>query len=141
MGAGLLFWTLLEYALHRFAFHGFAPHYQHHADPKDPKYIAAPLWFSLPVAMGLFLAVLALNSWQVASAVATGVLTGYLLYEWVHHRIHRGKRQGWLMHHWRKQHYYHHFRDTEACYGVTTPLWDVVLGTKRPAGPATASRS
>jgi sterol desaturase/sphingolipid hydroxylase (fatty acid hydroxylase superfamily) len=128
--SGLLAWTLLEYAMHRFAFHGFAPHYKHHADPVDPKYILAPLWFSLSAAATLWIgAALLAGSWSLAALLTSGVLAGYLAYEWVHLRIHSQVAGGQLLRSWRKHHYYHHFADDRKCYGVTSPLWDSVFGS------------
>jgi sterol desaturase/sphingolipid hydroxylase (fatty acid hydroxylase superfamily) len=131
-GAGVLLWTLLEYAMHRFAFHGFAPHYQHHAEPREAKYIVTPLWFSVVISAALFALVRALcGSWPLAGGIAAGAIAGYLFYEWLHHRIHRSPANGRLLRLWRKHHYHHHFTDTDVCYGVTSPLWDVVFGTMR----------
>ncbi|MGH9629084.1 MAG: hypothetical protein ACRD7E_12240, partial [Bryobacteraceae bacterium] len=69
---GILIWTLLEYLIHRFAFHGIAPHSRHHADPIDPKYILSPLWLSLSVALiGWVLLALAFGSWGLASLIVS----------------------------------------------------------------------
>jgi sterol desaturase/sphingolipid hydroxylase (fatty acid hydroxylase superfamily) len=128
--AGFLAWSLVEYAMHRFAFHGFAPHYKHHADPVDPEYIVAPLWLSFSAAAALWaIAAFAVGSWAEAALFTAGVLAGYLVYEWVHLRIHAPVAGGKLLRLWRKHHYYHHFADERTSYGVTSPLWDVVFGS------------
>jgi sterol desaturase/sphingolipid hydroxylase (fatty acid hydroxylase superfamily) len=126
---------MIEYLLHRFAFHGFAPHYQHHEDPTDPTHILAPLQLSLPVLAALFILL-----WQlagqalVAALIVAGVLAGYLVYESLHLRIHSTQPGGWLLRALRKQHFYHHFADHSSCYGVTSPVWDLVFRT-RPKAP------
>jgi Fatty acid hydroxylase len=121
--AGLVLWTLLEYLMHRFAFHGFAPHSQHHADPVDAAYILAPLWLSLSVA-----ALLWILFWWLAGRpslfVMAGILAGYLAYETIHLRIHSASPGGPVLRALRKNHYYHHFADARACFGVTSGLWD-----------------
>ena len=137
---GLALWTLVEYLLHRFAFHGFAPHYQHHADPADPKYILAPFRLSLSSIAGLWglASIVAGSIWQAAPVVA-GVVVGYLAYEWVHLRLHSRHRSGWLTRILRKHHFHHHYANDRVCYGVTSPIWDFVLRSVpqgRPARPS-----
>jgi hypothetical protein len=125
---GLLLWTVLEYLIHRFAFHGFAPHWQHHAEPADPKYILAPIWLAGAGASLIWLLFFGLTGSAAFAALAiSGVASGYLAYEWVHLRIHGTKAGGMVMRFLRKQHYYHHFADDTVCYGVTSPLWDCIL--------------
>lgn len=55
IAAGALLWTILEYLMHRFAFHGFAPHGDHHAQPAEAEFLVAPLLLSLPMATAIFL--------------------------------------------------------------------------------------
>lgn len=128
--AGLLTWTLIEYLLHRMAFHGFAPHIEHHADPTDPVYIVAPLRLSLSASAGM-LAVfsLACRSWTAGASILSGVIAGYLAYEAIHLRIHSTAAGGPLLRVLRKHHFYHHFASDRVCYGVTSPVWDWVFGS------------
>jgi sterol desaturase/sphingolipid hydroxylase (fatty acid hydroxylase superfamily) len=129
-GAGLLAWTLIEYLMHRLAFHGFAPHTEHHANPTDRKYILAPLWLSTSGAGVLFgISWLATGSCRAAVTIVCGILAGYLAYELIHLRIHSGKPGGRLLRGLRKHHYYHHFASDRVNYGVTSPLWDIVFRT------------
>ncbi|MBZ5585743.1 MAG: hypothetical protein LAQ30_26820 [Acidobacteriia bacterium] len=75
--AGVLIWTLLEYLIHRFAFHGFAPHWQHHHDPIDPAFILAPLWLSLS-ASGVLWVLLSVAAHSAArgALMAAGIVAG-----------------------------------------------------------------
>ena len=126
--AGLLAWTVLEYLIHRFAFHGFAPHWQHHENPTDPAYILAPLWLSLSAAGALGVGfALALHSGARAALIVAGIVVGYLAYELVHLAIHSPRAGGRFLRTLRKRHYYHHFASDRVCYGVTSPLWDAVF--------------
>jgi cyclopropane-fatty-acyl-phospholipid synthase len=125
---GLLAWTMIEYLLHRLAFHGFAPHSEHHADPTDPVYIVAPLSLSLSSTAVLLAAFsLATRSFAGGTSVVAGVIAGYLGYEAIHLRIHSPAAGGALLRSLRKHHYYHHFASDQVCYGVTSPLWDWVF--------------
>jgi len=128
LASGLLVWTLIEYLKHRLAFHGFAPHSQHHANPTDRAYILAPLWLALSasaVLFGVFTAIA--QSWTAGATMLAGVIAGYLGYEAIHLRIHSGKRGGAVLRVLRKHHAYHHFASDRVCYGVTSPLWDVIF--------------
>ncbi|HEX3746191.1 MAG TPA: sterol desaturase family protein [Bryobacteraceae bacterium] len=136
--AGAMVWTVLEYFLHRLAFHGFAPHSEHHAHPTDPVFIVAPLWLSLSSTV-LMLAAFSLGtrSWTGGASMVAGVIAGYLAYEGIHLRIHSGAAGGPVLRALRKHHYYHHFASDKVCYGVTSPLWDLLLGSM----PSPAERS
>ena len=114
IGAGLFLWTLLEYGIHRFAFHGFLPHYQHHEDPNDTQYITSPLWLSGGTSLLLWaLLRIPAGSWARAGLVQAAIISGYLFYEWLHLRIHANRSGGRLMAALRKRHYYHHFADEQ----------------------------
>ena len=138
---GLLVWTLIEYLLHRLLLHPHpqAPallsvieklHLGHHRDPQDEVKITVPVSGSLPIAGGLLVLFrLTAGSWEVAALLMTGSVAGYLYYEAVHFWIHCGSSGvGWLGQR-RANHFFHHFKDQHRCFGVTTPLWDRLLGT------------
>jgi sterol desaturase/sphingolipid hydroxylase (fatty acid hydroxylase superfamily) len=129
-GAGLAIWTLIEYLMHRLAFHGFAPHTEHHLNPSDRRYILAPLWLSTSGACSLFgILWLSTGWWRTAASIVSGIIAGYLVYELIHLRIHSGKRGGRLLRALRKHHYYHHFASDRVCFGVTSPVWDFIFRT------------
>lgn len=140
--AGLALWSILEYLFHRHVFHIVprAPwllerqqHLQHHRLPSEPAFQVVPLRYSMPIAIGLTASLrLALGTWPAAILIASGVVTGYLGYELVHYWIHMGGRAGSVLRRLRRHHFYHHYRDDERCFGVTTPIWDLVFGTGRP---------
>ena len=139
--AGLLAWTAIEYLLHRFAFHGFAPHWEHHAVPTDPVYIVAPLKLSLSSSAALLvLFSLAARSWMAGASMLAGVIAGYLAYEAIHLRIHSAEPGGTMLRALRRHHYYHHFASDRVCYGVTSPIWDWVWGSLPPRGARSSRR-
>lgn len=131
MLSGILLWTAIEYLMHRYAFHGFAPHWEHHAEPMAEQYILAPLPLSLAVTAGLWAVLwLASRSTALPGLVLAGVWVGYLAYEGIHLRIHSNAAGGSLLRALRRYHYRHHFADDTVHYGVTSPLWDVVFRTR-----------
>lgn len=78
-GVGLLGWSAIEYALHRFVLHGLQPfkrwHVEHHRRPLA--LIGTPTWLSAVLFGGLvgLPAVLWLGRW-LGSALTLGVLVG-----------------------------------------------------------------
>jgi dihydroceramide fatty acyl 2-hydroxylase len=139
---GVLLWTLIEYLMHRFIFHphhridslqrlGDSLHGVHHRRPRDPSQILASASTSIPPSVLILgLLWLATGSPLSSAGVMTGVWAGFLYYEWVHYRIHTTNAEGILAWH-RKRHFHHHFVDELACFGLTSPLWDIVFGTIR----------
>ena len=137
---GLLLWTFVEYAMHRYVFHyqpksgwgkrlHFIVHGVHHDYPKDAKRLVMPPSVSIPLAIffyGIFLLLFGRN----APAAFPGLLFGYLCYDMIHYATHHFtmKRGVWL---WLKQyHMRHHYQDDHVGYGVSSPLWDYVFGTR-----------
>jgi sterol desaturase/sphingolipid hydroxylase (fatty acid hydroxylase superfamily) len=136
--SGWLAWTLTEYLLHRFLFHArldpvraFLVHGYHHVFPNDRMRLVAPPIMSWGPALiiGLLLRLLlGPNLWLTLFA---GMASGYVAYDWIHYYCHHGRPRGGLGKWLRRYHMLHHHRLDHACYGVSSPLWDVVLGTYR----------
>jgi len=144
---GLFVWTFVEYALHRFVFHHpvstpvgrrihFLGHGIHHLDPWDRMRLVFPplaaALIALPVFGLLYLSVL----WTAAplanaAALMAGLLVGYLVYDLSHYYQHHGRPRSrvgkWL----KRYHLEHHHKSPEALYGVSNPLWDILLRTGR----------
>lgn len=133
---GALAFGGLEYAVHRWLFHGLDgrplydyAHGAHHRKPSDMSRIAVPVPHGLVVAAPLLAA-------SVAAGVPSawgGLVAGYLLYERVHFRCHEKKPpRGILRAYWRwaiRNHSRHHYANDRAYYGVTSPVFDWLCGT------------
>ena len=138
---GALIWTLLEYIIHRYAFHyeprtrfgkqlHFIMHGVHHDYPNDAKRLVMPPAVSIPLAVA-FYALFFGTLGRFAPAVSAGFGFGYVCYDTIHYAIHHFpmKRGIWR---WLKQyHLRHHYNDDEAGFGVSSPLWDYVFRTTR----------
>jgi len=139
---GILICTLVEYTMHSWVFHyeprsrwgkqlHFLLHGVHHDYPRDASRLVMPPIVSIPLALvfcGLFFVVFG----RVAPATFAGFLCGYLFYDMVHYATHHFsmKRGLWL---WlKKYHMRHHYDDDHVGYGVSSPLWDYVFGTRAP---------
>jgi cyclopropane-fatty-acyl-phospholipid synthase len=144
VAAGLLSWSIAEYAIHRFVLHGLPPfrqwHEAHHDRPTA--LICAPTLLSASLVVVLvFLPMLALGGLRCAAAFTLGVLLGYLVYTITHHAAHHWRaRQGWLQHRKRWHAMHHHGVGASSHFGVTSDLWDHVFGTAVPRAPTRDSR-
>ncbi len=134
---GAIGWTLLEYVLHRFVFHGRSAkslgareHRRHHAQVD----YFAPWWqkaLAALVTTAIVLPLAALIAGLVSGAAFTlGFILMYLLYEVLHRRAHTHPPHNRYGRWRRKNHFAHHFVDPRLAQGVTTPLWDIVFGTR-----------
>jgi sterol desaturase/sphingolipid hydroxylase (fatty acid hydroxylase superfamily) len=139
--AGLMAWTLAEYAVHRFIFHGLRPysdwHAAHHEQPRalicTPTIVSATLMVTL-----VFLPALALGNLWCASALTLGVSSGLLVYSITHHATHYWRADsGWLKAR-KRWHALHHHLDNPGHFGVTSGFWDYVFGSD---GRTTAVRN
>jgi sterol desaturase/sphingolipid hydroxylase (fatty acid hydroxylase superfamily) len=132
---GLVAWTWMEYALHRFIFHTaqgskfqYTIHGVHHEFPKDKNRLAMPPVVSVSIATGLlFIFKLALAEYSFACLA--GFVTGYAMYLCVHYMIHAfHPPKNFLKTLW-TNHSMHHYKDGKQLFGVSSPLWDYVFGT------------
>lgn len=130
---GLLVFSFMEYATHRWIFHGppsplRAGHRRHHADPNG--YDALP-FFLPPLVMGALAALFATAlAPGYALLLAGTVASAYAAYGISHTVLHLHEFNGHpLLHRWWDFHRLHHDHANRN-YGVTTGLWDVLLGTR-----------
>lgn len=137
---GVLLWTLLEYVLHRWAFHerklgkrAAREHLRHHAKPDYFATWRHKLFLAVPV-----LGVLGGGGYLLAGfaglGLVAGTFVGWQVYELIHRATHvrapLGRYGEWA----RSHHLHHHFQNPKVNHGVTTPVWDWVFGTlERPA--------
>jgi sterol desaturase/sphingolipid hydroxylase (fatty acid hydroxylase superfamily) len=129
---GLTLFSLVEYAFHRWLFHGYVElmaqgHRQHHENPAG--YDALP-FFVPPLAMLALAGVLATFAPTGIALLLTGALAaGYAAYGLGHTAIHSRRFRQRLTRRWAANHHIHHHHP-DRNFGVTTPLWDIVLGTR-----------
>ncbi len=130
--AGLLFFSLLEYIVHRRVFHGsimfiVKSHQLHHEAPLGydgvPFFLPALL---LTILIGLFSLFLPLN---YTLLLAAAIDCGYVCYGLGHFLIHHHHFRNRQAQRWASHHLIHHFHP-ETNFGVTTPLWDKILLTR-----------
>ncbi|MGN6789967.1 MAG: sterol desaturase family protein [Rhodanobacteraceae bacterium] len=140
---GLFAFTFIEYAAHRWLFHGNTGpfktgHDHHHVDPlgydalpffMPPLFMCAlGLLFSLAIPVGY------------AFLLAGTIAMGYAAYGLSHVVIHVHRFKSPAMRRWAGFHNIHHYHP-DANFGVTTGLWDVILGTRYERKPRVAANA
>ena len=130
---GVAMWTLVEYLVHRVGFHHpgsprvvSSEHRMHHRDP---------LATSLPKRLLGHGAVAAASSpaylfTRTSGSLARwlGFVVGYAAYETTHWRIHHMPHTVSAQ---RRHHHLAHHAKSRTNFGVTTKVWDDVLGTNQ----------
>ncbi len=150
--AGALAWSASEYVIHRFVGHGprrrktkglldrLTPsglaaafneeHLAHHTDPSYFAPTSQKVAASLAVVGGSAVIGSLLMGPRRGISFALGLGATYAGYEVFHRRIHtrapRTRWGRWLYRH----HLYHHHKTPRANHGVTSPLWDRLVGTE-----------
>lgn len=137
--SGLVFWTLTEYLLHRFAFHYEANtewlkkliylfHGNHHEYPRDKERLLMPVIPSLIIS-SIFLSTFYLMMGNSAFVFYAGFMFGYLIYGSMHYAIHAWNPPfKWMKPLWRN-HHLHHYKHSNMGFGVSNTFWDYVFGT------------
>jgi sterol desaturase/sphingolipid hydroxylase (fatty acid hydroxylase superfamily) len=137
--AGVLTFTLIEYAMHRWIFHlqpktekqekfAYTIHGVHHDYPKDRDRLAMPPPLSILLSTGFFFFFKIIMG-NLVFAFLPGFLLGYAAYLWVHYMVHAFKPPKNLFKFFWVHHGLHHYKDQHNAFGVSSPFWDLVFGT------------
>ncbi|KAF4982363.1 hypothetical protein FZEAL_1997 [Fusarium zealandicum] len=142
---GVFFWTIIEYALHRFLFHldyylpdnrvgitlHFLLHGIHHYLPMDKYRLVMPptLFVALATPFWYLAHAIIYQNWYAATAAYCGGIFGYVCYDLTHYFLHHQNLPLWYKE-LKKYHLAHHFLDYELGFGVTSKFWDTIFGTE-----------
>ena len=140
--AGLISFSFIEYFFHRFVYHSghnykdgkswqYKIHGIHHSFPKDKHRIAMPLALALFLAL-LFYFLFSYFMGEYSLLFFPGFILGYALYLFVHYLIHTRKPPNNFFGYLWKHHHLHHHKYENKAFGVSSPLWDFLLGTMPP---------
>jgi 4-hydroxysphinganine ceramide fatty acyl 2-hydroxylase len=137
--AGLIAFSFVEYMLHKYFFHmepdtpikdklQYSVHGVHHDYPKDKDRLAMPPFISAAYTL-IFYVVFTLIMGNYALYFLPGFLMGYAAYLGVHFAVHAFQPpKNFLKILW-VNHAVHHYKDPDVAFGVSSPLWDYILGT------------
>lgn len=137
--AGLIVFTFVEYMMHKYFFHmepdspvkdkvQYSVHGVHHDYPRDQDRLAMPPFVSAAYVAILYL-LFTLLMGDYALYFLPGFLLGYTAYLGVHFMVHAyDPPKNFLKVLW-VNHAIHHYKDPDSSFGVSSPLWDYLLGT------------
>jgi len=136
---GLLAFTFAEYAVHRYLYHipattpgrtkfQYTMHGVHHEYPKDKTRLAMPPIITVFVSSLLFF-IFRLAFGSYAFGLLGGFTFGYATYLFVHYAIHAYSPPKNFLKVWWTHHSQHHYRQDEVAFGVSSTLWDHIIGT------------
>ena len=136
---GLLAFTFIEYLVHRYVYHipattpgrakfQYTMHGVHHEYPKDKTRLAMPPIITVFVASLLFF-IFRLVFGSYAFGLLGGFTFGYASYLFVHYAIHAYSPPKNFLKVWWTHHSQHHYRQDEVAFGVSSTLWDHIIGT------------
>jgi sterol desaturase/sphingolipid hydroxylase (fatty acid hydroxylase superfamily) len=136
---GIVAFTFVEYMMHKHFFHmepdtpikdklQYGIHGVHHDYPRDKDRLAMPPFVSAAYAAILYL-VFTLLMGDFALYFLPGFLLGYSGYLGVHYVVHvYNPPKNFLKILW-VNHAIHHYKNPDSAFGVSSPLWDYLLGT------------
>lgn len=129
---GLLVFSFVEYCFHRWLFHTRIPlfsegHRLHHENPAG--YNSLPFFLPPLIALGLTGLCMLVMPDSFALLLMGSVAFGYLVYGLGHFIIHHVRFRQPLLRRWAARHHIHHCH-INTNFGVTTPLWDILFGTR-----------
>ena len=138
--AGIAIWTLTEYWLHRLLFHWepkfpggdrlhFIIHGVHHDHPNDAMRLVMPPAVSIPARGDLPRPLRADLRGAAGLSRFGGFIVGYLAYDYTHYHVHHAVPKTRFGKRLRTHHMRHHFQDHRYGFGVSSPLWDAIMGT------------
>ena len=136
---GTFVFTFVEYLMHKHFFHmepdtpikdklQYGIHGVHHDYPRDKDRLAMPPFVSAAYAAILYL-LFTLLMGDFALYFLPGFLLGYSGYLGVHYVVHvYNPPKNFLKVLW-VNHAIHHYKNPDSAFGVSSPLWDYLLGT------------
>lgn len=139
---GVVLWQFIEYCIHRFLFHArvasywaitvhFLFHGNHHKFPKDKERLVFPPIPAAAIASCIYGLLCLLLPKPTATALMSGVILGYIGYDCLHYGMHHAAYlPGGLLQELKGRHSHHHYSDYDHGYGISSVLFDIVLGTR-----------
>lgn len=141
---GVIIWTLMEYLIHRFIFHGhpkaewakkihYTFHGIHHDYPQDSLRLVMPPAVSIPLAIAFYwIFYWPMNFFGMLDfhyAYFAGFVAAYLIYDMMHYASHHVPMKGKYLKMVKDHHMKHHYKSPDEGFGFTSKVWDRVFDT------------
>jgi len=133
---GLFVFSFVEYFFHRWLFHRWITimvkgHQAHHENPLGydslPFFVPSLVYLAIAWLLQLLLPV------EYALLLAAGFVLGYITYGLTHFILHRHRFKSIIGRKLVAYHQIHHYHPGFN-FGVTSPIWDIILGTRYQSG-------
>jgi len=147
MGIGMFIWTLTEYCLHRFLFHGedfwmqavpfnkwvwtahFLFHGIHHSFPQDRMRLVMPPSLGYVIGFSDFYLHYVFFPREHSFNIIVGGILGYITYDLMHFFMHHSNPKSGYLKTMKLYHMQHHYKFGTVGFGVSNKLWDHVFAT------------
>jgi sterol desaturase/sphingolipid hydroxylase (fatty acid hydroxylase superfamily) len=141
--AGVLYWTFLEYAIHRWAYHTHFKnkflvyflgsfHAYHHSDMSDHRILNSGFLMITMITPTVLLPFLLFFNYSIVLSMGLGLASAYYIYECVHYLIHYREYKTGYMAYIQKYHLHHHDFAPHKNFGNSSHLWDIIFQTISP---------
>jgi sterol desaturase/sphingolipid hydroxylase (fatty acid hydroxylase superfamily) len=129
---GLFLFSIIEYSFHRWLFHESVQimaqgHRAHHENPSG--YDSLPFFLPALILLALTGMLVLLMPAKYAFLLTGSITLSYVIYGLCHFTIHHHHFHYVPARNWATNHHIHHYH-ADTNFGVTTPLWDIVFGTR-----------
>lgn len=141
---GIFLWTLAEYAIHRYIFHGhpkaawakkihYTFHGIHHDYPQDSLRLVMPPPVSIPLAFFTYF----FFKWTLGFigfpefhyGYFAGFVAAYLFYDMMHYASHHTPAKSGYLKMIKDHHMKHHYKNPDEGFGFTSKVWDKTFNT------------
>lgn len=144
---GIFLWTIAEYLIHRYIFHGhptaewakkihYTFHGIHHDYPQDSMRLVMPPPVSIPLCILFYFffkwILMPLGFYNLHHAMFSGFVAAYLFYDMMHYYSHHGTSKNKYFNMIKEHHMKHHYKEPDAGFGFTSKLWDKIFKTDFP---------
>lgn len=104
-------------------------HGVHHAFPMDEGRLVFPIILAIPIYFGLYVLYELMLPPYMINAFSAGVVGAYMCYDMGHYYLHHQQPLSFVEYR-KKYHMYHHYKDPDNGYGITSSFWDKIFGTE-----------
>ncbi len=139
--AGVIYWTFIEYCIHRFLYHRRYQfrlveyfigsfHQYHHENLSDHRILNAGFLMIYVLTPLLLSPVFYFSqNFELTCQIGLGVLSGYYFYECIHFLLHFTVWKKGYLKYIQSYHFHHHDIEPLKNFGNTSSLWDIIFGT------------